>query len=800
MKRILVAAASAAIAAFSALAADADYTAETGYVTAIRNGGSWLTATTWSSGMRPVDLTVATNYYIGTAYQIYMLNYDDFTNGYATVKFPADGSKLFVAGTCTHTGNIRTKPYYGDITFLPGSTLFYNSVGEILSGDFTILGTAESPVKFSIQRTDSNTYTLSSAANFHSDATGYMWLCKAKNAGFATSWQNFKYSGDWTGFYGTYLCPTNDGIQVVHGFDTPGTFLIPSNCIFQVVGNNAQATVGRMDVYPHGIIKIEKATGKLTVGTLDIASDGIVSFASDLAPAIHVTNRLTLADGVVAELQASTLASKGSNGSTTDVFRLSPQAVAAGVPDVSRLVPVQLKPYGVLPRLSQCLYDDPTVAGGKIIGFAAEGYVAMTNTCLASKSALDLKYNHPEEYWSDGNYPSAGKDYLLSAQLLIVNNVNPYVFPGRSCVANSVTIGMYANASDVTFTNLYVTGGSNFRPMSSATSYFFRGNIYFFNNNTAPVRFHLYNKSDFTMASKLHGEKNIIVAFQDQAKPAAYGASMMNVTCRLAGDNINYTGKIYVTTTNDAYRCTNGSVVAFDAEHTITLRVTAPENLGGPLGAFAYDSLTISNQCRLAIDATATFADTTRGWNFPRTAYLFVTNGATATCRNTFTIGGNLVKEGEGTLVLAAKPVADGAGASITVTNGTLAVGLSDALDDLPATFAEGTSLGLDMSSADATFAEKGLALASTDITCASGGLVLSLCGMPANPEDAVGIAYPLLTYPSAQAAAVAATYSVRNPYPQTGYVVRLFEVPNGDDTVTLKANIRLRGTHLIVR
>ena len=50
------------------------------------------------------------------------------------------------------------------------------------------------------------------------------------------------------------------------------------------------------------------------------------------------------------------------------------------------------------------------------------------------------------------------------------------------------------------------------------------------------------------------------------------------------------------------------------------------------------------------------------------------------------------------------------------------------------------------------------------------------------------------------QAAAVAATYSVRNPYPQTGYVVRLFEVPNGDDTVTLKANIRMRGTHVIVR
>jgi len=56
------------------------------------------------------------------------------------------------------------------------------------------------------------------------------------------------------------------------------------------------------------------------------------------------------------------------------------------------------------------------------------------------------------------------------------------------------------------------------------------------------------------------------------------------------------------------------------------------------------------------------------------------------------------------------------------------------------------------------------------------------------------------LTYAAGQTAAVAAAYTVRDPYPRSGYVVRLFEVPNGDDTVTLKAAIRLRGTHIIVR
>ena len=795
MRQMIAVAAVAALAAHFASADDSDYTAETGYVTAVQDG-HWLLAATWSSGVSPVDLAVATNYYVGIGRKVTLLRSDD--TGYADYKFPADGSRLVVAGQVTHAASSVAKPYYGDVTFLPGSTFYYNSVGEIRSGDFRILGTEASPVKFTIARKENSNRTLTSAANFHSDATGYMRINKTDYAGYA-AWQNFQYPGDWSDFKGTFLLPKNDGVYVRNGFNSPGAFVLQSNSVLRVIGNNAQAAFGRMDIQPHGVFKPQYATAETTAGTLNVASGGKVHVQGLSAIAITVTNRLTLAEGAVVEL-SDWLEPTGSAGTTVvDVFKLSPAAVSAGTPDVSAIAPIATDALG-LPRMTPCLYDDPAAAGGKIVGIAIEEYVAMTNTCLAAKSALDLTYNHPEEFWSDGQYPSAGKDYLLSAQLLIRNNENPYVFPGRSCASGGNTIGMYSDMTDITFTNLYVYGNSSLRPMSDRTAYFFRGNIYFPDSEALPLNIRLRNDHDFTLAADLHGGKDICVLFQDQAKPAVYNASRMNVTCRLAGNNVGYRGKICVATTNDAYRCSDGTVVAFDREHTITLRVTAPENLGGPLDAFAYDSLTLSNQCRLAIDATATFADTTRGWNFPRTAYLFVTNGATATCRNTLTIGGNLVKEGEGTLVLAAKPVADGAGASITVTNGTLAVGLSDALDGLPVSFAEGTSLGLDMSSADATFAAKGLALASTDITCASGGLVLSLCGMPANPEDAVGIAYPLLTYPSAQAAAVAATYSVRNPYPQSGYVVRLIEVPNGDDTVTLKANIRMRGTHLILR
>ena len=798
MKQIIAVTCLVSIVALAVRAADSDYTAETGYVTAINSSSkSWLLATTWSTGISPVDLTVATNYYISTGRGVNGLTSDEATAGYASVKFPADGSKLVVAGTFTHTAAGTTKPYYGDMTFLPGSKFAYNSVGEILSGDFTIRGTAENPVVSTIARKENTTRTLISAANFHSDATGCMRIDKTDYAGY-TPWQDFRYTGDWSDFKGTFIFPKNDGVQVRNNFDSPGSFQLRSNSVLQVIGNNAKAAFGHVDISSYGVFRPEYATSETTVGTLDVAANGIVEKVNVSQKALNVTNRLTLGAGVVAKIQ-NAINIYGQPASTTAVFRLSPQAVSAGVPDVSTLVPTAKDALGELPRLAPCLYDDPDVAGGKIVGLAIGEYVAMTTTCLAAKSALDLNYNHPEEYWSDGNYPTAGKDYLISAQLLFRNNVNPYVFPGRTCVVNARVVGMYSDVRDITFSNLYFCGNSSFRPMSDATTYRVRGKITLVKTGSAIARIGLRNQHDFGLVANMHGNNNLGIFLQDLASPPSYTASRMNVTCRLMGDNVNYKGKIFVATTNDAYRCSNGSVVAFDREHTATLRVTAPKNLGGPLDAFAYDALTISNQCRLAIDATATFDDLTRGWNFPRTAYLFVTNGATATCRNTLTIGGELVKEGEGALVLAAKPDL-GTEASITVTNGVLAVGVSDALDNLPTTFAAGTALGLDMSSADATFAAKGLVLADTSIAVAAAPLPVALYGMPAQPEDAVGMEFPLLTYATEQAETIASTYVLRNPYPQTGYTVLLSEAANGDGTMTLKARVHVRGTHVIVR
>ena len=801
MKQIMAVACLSAIAAFAVRAADADYTAETGYVTT-PSGGNWAAASTWSNNTSPVDLTdagIQTNYYVGTGKALQTMTANNETAGYKGIQFPATGCRLVVAGQLTHAASSNVKVPYGDITFLPNSTFYYNSVGAITSGDFRILGTAGQPVKISIGRNENTSRTLTCAANLHADATGYMRLNKTEYAASPDQWQDFQYTGDWSDFKGTFLCPKNDGVQVRNNFNAPGTFLLQSNSVLQVIGNNAKVAFGRVDIPSYGVFRSEYATSETTVGTLDVAANGIVEMVNVSQKALNVTNRLTLGAGVVTRIKTA-INNLGQPASTAAVFRLSPQAVSAGVPDASTLVPTAKDALGELPRLAPCLCDDPYVAGGKIVGLAIGEYVAMTTTCLAAKSAFDLNYNHPEEYWSDGNFPTAGKDYLISAQLLFRYNTNPYVFPGRTCVVNARVVGMYSDVRDITFSNLYFCGNSSFRPMSDAATYRVRGKITLVKTGSAIARICLRNQHDFGLAADMHGNNTLGIFFHDIATPPSYSASRMNVTCRLTGDNVNYKGKIFVATTNDAYLCSNGSVVAFDREHTATLRVTAPKNLGGPLDAFAYDALTISNQCRLAIDATATFDDLTRGWNFPRTAYLFVADGATATCRNTLTIGGELVKEGEGALLLEAKPVLSGGEAALTVTNGVLAVGVSDALDNLPTAFAAGTALGLDMSSADATFAAKGLVLADTSIAVAVAPLPVVLYGMPAQPEDAVGTEYPLLTYAAEQAETIAATYVLRNPYPQTGYTVLLSEAANGDGTVTLKARVHVRGTRVIVR
>ena len=268
-------------------------------------------------------------------------------------------------------------------------------------------------------------------------------------------------------------------------------------------------------------------------------------------------------------------------------------------------------------------------------------------------------------------------------------------------------------------------------------------------------------------------------------------------TLILSGANTNWTGKIALVSTNDVYGLASGTLCEVSAENTLTLRVSDARSLGGQLPEFAYDALAISNKCRLAVDATATFSDPTRGWYIPRSAFLYVTNGAVATCANTITLGGELVKEGKGALSLAAAPVQEGEGASIAVSNGTLAVAASGVLAGLPVKFGAGAALGVDVNSSDAGILAKGVDIRNMSISSADERLSVTVVGVP---EELGNYGpYAILTYDAAQSGAVAAGYAVR--WPRGGSMIaECWEVDNGDGTKTLKAAFHPCGMRFIVR
>ena len=754
-------------AAYVSFAASYDslYTAETGYVTMTSSNdkscSGFVTAGRWSDKLPPHS---GTNYYVGTGKTMYTTNNPIF-NGQVFA-----GDKLVVAGKILHTAGSRVTVSWGDTEFLPGSGYDFGSVGAIQTGTFTVKGTEENPFRFYIKRGDTGREVFK-RMDMVSDSSGYTVI--EQNGG----WLKFTYEGDWSRYCGTFECPTNLNIQLKKNFASPGRFVVPEDGVLTCLSNNSV----------------------VALGSLEVASGGKVCFhwSSGDAP-INISDRLSLAAGATVQ-NSIELSSYPSPVHTSMVFRLSPKAVNAGLPDwsaVSYAYSDEMK-LGDLPHIYPFVMDDPDVEGGKYMGVWKKEVVCMTNTCSHGKSALDLAYNKPEEFWSDGQWPAAGKDYVIAKNYQTDGNVNPYVFPGDSVTVLGVYFAMYSEMNDITYSNLVFLGKSVIRPLDGSASNTLRGTLKLMADGDYPdpAQIALYNNQYFNIASDISGSNKLC------AYALRYGGQLTIPvgTVRLSGDNTAWTGKLLVAGTNDVYDTTKG-LCELNALTNLTLRVTDSKNLGGTLPEFTYDALTVSNQCRLAIDGTTVFAETTRGWYFPRTAYLYVDGGKTATCLNTLTIGGELVKEGAGTLCIGAKPAVEGAAASITVREGVLAAAVPDAFSGLSVNLCEGGSIGIDVNVRDEHFKSRGLDLGGAAISAANGGKIsVSPIGVSGDLAEGCG-PYALFTCAADRMEELKNNISVSNPWPGESVSVKLTEKENADGTVTLSASFYHCGLRVIVR
>ena len=288
------------MAAFGAFAAGYDnlYTAETGYVTLKKSDSSSVTsaatAGNWSDEREPHS---DTNYYIGVGLALRSVN----DTAYNNTTFA--GSNLVVAGQITHSASSGKHVRWGDTIFLPGSKYYFNSIGSLMSGEFYMQGTEESPVTFSLKRSDNpgTVRTITQYQNFHSGPDVFV---TAINSGTPV-W--FKYQGDWSDFYGTYTCMTNFGVTIpslAGGFSCPGRFVVPKDS----------------ELHTEGTANV------VTFGSLSVEEGGKVSFAKNATSSLfHVTNRLTLAAGATVD-SSNTFDCAVLEPHTSTVFRLSPRA------------------------------------------------------------------------------------------------------------------------------------------------------------------------------------------------------------------------------------------------------------------------------------------------------------------------------------------------------------------------------------------------------------------------------------------------------------------------------------------
>ncbi len=775
-----------------------EYSAATGFVTlnGKDSGGvsSFISAGKWSDGREPHS---GTNYYIGADC---LLNTPTDGKSY---EFKGDRLVVDDGGKFNHAVNMNGSIWFsGSLEMLPGAYYSFGSVGKILSGIIDIRGTESSPVVFYISRA-TGTFTVTQGAEFRSEATGVM---EVQQRGEAP--QTFSYTGDWTKFYGTLIMPTNLTIQVKDGFDTPGTFrtLATGETTLKQQANTHTMTFGKIDVPSGGNLAVSSSAG-LTVGDLSVGSGANLGFASTGSEfLVHVTNRLELADGATVGVPKA-FDCKQQGAQTSLVFRLSPQAVSSGLPDWDKVsFPYDASNYtsakyaGDLPHAYPFVMDDAEVSGGKYMGLVSKPVVCMTNQNLISKSACDPALN-PAMFWSNGRFPEKGFDYLVLHQILFQNCGEPYVFPGDSMTLRSTDLLLHKTAKDVTVANLTLAGGCRVRPMDPNNAYVLRGKLSLSTKtstiNPGVTAIQNANGVTISIASEIMGDNdlNARLLVNDGNIRYLYG------TLALTGMNTNWTGKLSVSTTNDTYMVmvNNVTPTLFDvsAASNLTLRVSDARNLGGPMAAFTYDALAISNNCRLAVDASTTFDEPTRGWYFPRNVFLSVAEGATATCKNTITLGGGIVKEGAGTLCLASKPVLENGGATVSVEAGTLAVGKSDALKNIDVSFAAGTTFAVDVASNDADMRTKGVDLTTSTVTKADAELKLSLLGLPETPGKRGCGPYAVCTYSSSRPIAFK---PMKGPW--SGVSMRPFqeETDNGDGTRTLKVAFKPVGVLITYR
>ncbi|MBP3404634.1 MAG: autotransporter-associated beta strand repeat-containing protein [Kiritimatiellae bacterium] len=770
---------------------DSLYNAESGYV--VMKGSdkeyrsSYTTAGQWSDGAVPHS---GTNYYVGSEYKLTVA-----TQRTSYVAAPFAGDELVVAGWLRDYGAAKYQTWLGKTRMLAGSEYFNNSVGSVNGGPMIIEGTEDNPVR--IYGNSYNNQWKAYKVDFSSsvNVNGHVR--------FDGVGKNHKYLilSDLPDFYGAIMIDACTIKGAENYVNMPGGF----------------------NVYSNSTLLLDAVDGSSTLGSLKLCTGGKLSLpGEENTHCINITNKLELAEDSILTTDKFRTWVKSGTPNRYPVFRLSPEAVAAGMPDLSKVQLRTVNPTGryfddTLPELR--LVTDELDNGGKLVSISHYEWVKLTNTITTSVTPFPANSNNeacdPSHFWSDGLPPSPEKDYYIPYS----NYVKDYgvifkssEFNGHSLILDgaSVYFNLYSSKARIP---LVVNGGGRLRLMSNPrVNYNLSGSFTILNSGeSSNYRIQVGNRSRLTVESTIKGNGNLLVVLspEHQKDSNHYSPRNWTGTLVLSGDNSEYQGKISV------YAGKKGSFQQYfddkglqpyapSAVSNVTLVVSTQENLGGALSGFTFDALTVSNECRLVLNESAIFDEPTRGWSFPERGYIQISEGKNVAVGKTITYGSELVKEGAGTLTLMSAPafysegqsVSTPNGAKLRVQSGALRIAAQDAVKGLNLHFDAGARLVIPVGSDDEVLPAGGLDLTQTSVVSSDAKLKVELdvSNVPVPPEGTMRV--PLFTV--ASGSDLSSRISVARPYRDR--IAFISTVSNEDGTVTVNADVRHVGMIFTVR
>lgn len=766
---------------------DSLYNADSGYVVMTLSDkptrSSYTGAIGWSDGAVPHS---GTNYYVGSEYKLTVA-----TQRTSYVAAPFAGDELVVAGRLEDYGASKYRTWLGKTRMLAGSEYFNNSVGSVNGGPMIIEGTEDNPV-----RIYGNSYKDQWKAykvNFSSsvNVNGYVR--------FDGVGKNHKYFilSDLPDFYGAIMIDACT-IQSADGYiNMPGGFNVHSN----------------------GTLQLTAVDGSSTLGSLKLCTGGKLSLlGKENTHYINIANKLELDEDSVLRTDKFSTWVKSGTPNRYPVFRLSPEAVAAGMPDLSKVQLQTVNSTGryfddTLPELR--LVTDDIDNGGKLVSISHYEWVVLTNTITTSVTPFPANSNNeacdPSHFWSDGLPPSPEKDYYIPCNYHVKHNgviFKSSEFNGHSLIldGDAVYFNLYSANARIP---LVVNGGGRLRLMDNPrVNYNLSGSFTILNSENAfDYMICVGDRSRLTVESAIKGNGDLLVRLMLEA---GRGDSLNSVgTLVLSGDNSEYQGKISVFSPGEGsftHTFDDKGLLPYapSAVSNVTLVVSRQENLGGALSGFTFDALTVSNECRLVLNESAIFDEPTRGWSFPERGYIQIPEGKNVAVGKTITYGSELVKEGTGTLTLMFAPafysegqsVSTPNGAKLRVQSGALRIAAQDAVKGLNLHFDAGTRLVIPVGSDDAVLPAGGLDLTQTSVVSSDAKLKVELdvSNVPVPPEGTMRV--PLFTVASGND--LPSRISVARPYQDR--IAFISTVSNEDGTVTVNADVRHVGMIFTIR